>query len=100
VLDALQRYPWPGNVRELRSVVERAVILSEGPELQVALPAASSGVRPRGQTLEEVKREHIREVLEETRWRIRGPGGASEILGVKPTTLEAQMARLGIRRHS
>jgi PAS domain S-box-containing protein len=96
-MDALQRYHWPGNVRELRSVVERAVILCEGPTLQVDLPAASS-TRPIADRLKDVEREHILRVLERTGWRIRGLGGAAELLDMKPTTLESRMAKLGIRR--
>jgi PAS domain S-box-containing protein len=97
-MEALQRYRWPGNVRELRNVVERAVILCEGPELQIELPVASSTSRPRACRLEDVEREHILEVLEQTSWRVRGLGGAAELLDVRPTTLESRMAKLGIRR--
>ncbi|MCY2987252.1 MAG: sigma 54-interacting transcriptional regulator [Planctomycetota bacterium] len=100
VIDALQRYPWPGNVRELRNLIERAVIISEGTTLHVDLPTPSSLTSPRGATLEEVERNHILTVLEQTGWRIRGPGGAAETLGIKPTTLESRLGKLGIRRRS
>lgn len=98
----LQRYAWPGNVRELRNVIERAVIMSSGPELEVSTPAsAASRTRlPHTQTLVDREVEHIRTVLEMTNWRIRGTGGAAERLAVKPTTLESRMARLGISRKS
>ncbi len=95
----LQRYPWPGNVRELRNVIERAVIVATGRQLVVAAPRL--GERPVPQTamtLTELEVEHIRAVLESTSWRVRGSGGAAERLGLKPTTLESRMARLGIAR--
>jgi transcriptional regulator with GAF, ATPase, and Fis domain len=94
----LQQYPWPGNVRELRNVVERAMILAAGDTLHIELPPAAPAVSGWRMTLDEVERMHIRRVLDETAWRIRGPNGAAEVLGVKPTTLEARMAKLGIRR--
>jgi PAS domain S-box-containing protein len=98
VIESLQRYRWPGNVRELRNVVERAVIVSPGPSLLVEPPASAAGHRPSARTLEEAEREHILGVLEQTSWRIRGRGFAAEILGLKPTTLEARMAKLGLQR--
>ena len=84
---ALQRYPWPGNIRELRNVVERAMIVATGPELMVALPTAAPGARHGSRRLEDVEKNHIRDVLESTRWRIRGASGAANVLGLKPTTL-------------
>jgi transcriptional regulator with GAF, ATPase, and Fis domain len=95
---ALQRYPWPGNVRELRNAVERAVIVSDGPRLVIEPPRARGGSPRRASTLEDVEREHIRTVLENTGWRIRGRSGAAEILGLKPSTLESRMAKHGLRR--
>jgi transcriptional regulator with GAF, ATPase, and Fis domain len=95
----LQRYSWPGNVRELRNVIERAVIVSTGRQLVVAAPRL--GERPVPQTamtLNDIEIDHIRTVLESTSWRVRGSGGAAERLGLKPTTLESRMARLGITR--
>ncbi len=95
----LQAQPWPGNVRQLRNAIERAVILATGPQLIVhvpqrlaPLPLASS------LTLKGLEFEHIRSTLETTRWRIRGRGGAAERLGLKPTTLESRMAKLGLAR--
>jgi formate hydrogenlyase transcriptional activator len=92
----LRRYPWPGNVRELRNLVEREMIRATGPILSPAVPSAS----PRGlsERLVDVQIEHIRSVLESCRWRIRGVGGAAERLGLKPTTLETRMEKLGIAR--
>jgi PAS domain S-box-containing protein len=95
----LQRYSWPGNVRELRNVIERAVILSTGRQLVVPAPKPPARTVPQtAMTLAALEVEHIRSVLESTNWRVRGPGGAAERLGLKPTTLESRMARLGISR--
>jgi transcriptional regulator with GAF, ATPase, and Fis domain len=95
----LESYRWPGNVRELRNVIERAVILSTGRQLVVPVPRQFSRVPQTAMTLEALEIEHIRKVLESTNWRVRGVGGAAERLGLKPTTLESRMARLGITRH-
>lgn len=97
-IDQLQRYSWPGNVRELSNVVERAMILTTGDTLRLELPSAAGASTPARITLEESQRTQILRVLHETGWRIRGCGGAAEILGIKPTTLEARMAKLGIKR--
>lgn len=98
-LEALQRYDWPGNVRELRNVVERSMIVADGPELRLTLPDAESG-EPSAQSraLRDVERAHIQNVLKSAGGRIRGPHGAAEILGIKPPTLYAMMDRLGIDR--
>ncbi len=99
-LRALQHYSWPGNVRELRNVVERAMILVSGPRLVIDLPGSIPLPAPQPlATLAEVEREHIQRVLEFTHWRVRGAGGAAEILGLPPTTLESRMAKLGLHRH-
>ena len=95
---ALQRYSWPGNIRELRNVVERAVIVSTGPRLAIEPPGARAGRRQSTTQLADVEREHIRSVLERTGWRIRGHGGAAELLDLKPSTLEGRMEKLGLRR--
>ena len=95
---ALQQYPWPGNIRELRNVVERAMIVGTGPRLTFSVPATSAASTRRSPKLADVEREHIRSVLEITRWRIRGTGGAAETLGLLPTTLETRMAKLGLKR--
>ncbi len=99
-LRALQQNDWPGNVRELRNAVERAMILASGPTLRIDPPGVAATPAARGlATLAEVEREHIQRVLEFTHWRVRGAGGAAEILGLPPTTLESRMAKLGLRRH-
>jgi transcriptional regulator with GAF, ATPase, and Fis domain len=94
----LQRYPWPGNVRELRNVIERAVIVATGPQLVVSAPRPPTRMPQTAMTLSALEIEHIRSVLDSTNWRVRGRGGAAERLGLKPTTLESRMARLGITR--
>jgi len=123
VMDAMVNYPWPGNVRELENLIERAVLLSPGKELRVPLaefkefspvssfaaapvdftrPLAPSSPSPaaRGSlsTLDEAQRQHILQVLRQTQWRIAGPRGAAAILGIKRTTLQARMRKLGIKR--
>jgi formate hydrogenlyase transcriptional activator len=103
VLDRLVAYGWPGNVRELQNVIERAVILSPRGRFELAdIPTAPAAGSPRRQprTLEDVEREHIVETLEQTGWRVSGERGAAKILGLKRTTLEARMKKLGIVRRS
>jgi formate hydrogenlyase transcriptional activator len=97
-LAALQRYSWPGNVRELRNVIERAVIVSRGPRLVVDLPAAAPVTSKTSMRLDDLETQQIKTVLESVGWRVRGPGGAAELLGIKPNTLDSRMAKLGIFR--
>ena len=101
MMTALQRYQWPGNVRELEHVIERAVILSDGSELEpiewFSTPIGKVDHETL-QTLEELERDHIVRVLERTNWRVSGDKGAAKILGLNPTTLEARMKKLGITR--
>jgi PAS domain S-box-containing protein len=107
-LDALGRHSWPGNIRELRNVIERAMIVTHGEVLHADTPhppatgAAVSAELPAGpqaaQTLDDVQRRHILTVLEQTGWRISGPRGAAAVLGIKPTTLEYRIVKLGISR--
>jgi transcriptional regulator with GAF, ATPase, and Fis domain len=101
VIDVLKTYDWPGNVRELENVIERAVIISRGKQLELGdwLPRKinSSGTS-NAASLEDVERAHITDVLEMAGWRVSGEKGAAKILGLKPTTLEARMNKLGIKR--
>lgn len=100
-LDSLLAYSWPGNVREVENVIERAVILSPGPQLELGdwLPAPGARApETRVPTLEEIERDHIVAVLEITGWRVSGERGAAKVLGLRPTTLEARMKKLGITR--
>jgi len=107
VMDTLASYDWPGNVRELQNIIERAMILSSGAELelQTILTMPRSGTTAttqrderRGTSLAEAERAHIVRVLEECDWRIRGKEGAAERLGLKRTTLQSRMKKLGISR--
>ena len=97
-MQELQKYPWPGNVRELRNVIERNLILNSGPTFRAEVPAQEQKLSRDMRHLDEVESEYFRNVLQTTGWRIRGKRGAAEILGVKPTTLEARMKKLGISR--
>ena len=97
-MESLRTYPWPGNIRELRNVIERAVILSDGSTLRVPL-APVADLAPNGPTtLEAVERQHIAAALQKTGWRIRGADGAARLLGIKPTTLESRIKKLGLQR--
>jgi formate hydrogenlyase transcriptional activator len=119
-MDALASYSWPGNIRELENLIERAVLLSPGKELRVPSSelksttlAAVAGVDSASSfppfsspasstssisTLEEAERQHILRALKQTQWRIAGPKGAANLLGMKRTTLQARMRKLRIRR--
>ena len=95
--DTLAAYSWPGNVRELENLIERAVILSSGSTLEVPLRELGAGpASGPPATLEDTERDLILRTLEETRWRIAGPGGAAVRLGLKRTTLQSRIKRLGI----
>ena len=98
-MDALMQYPWAGNVRELRNTIERAMIVLNSAKLEIDLPKASlQAVSNENLTLKQLEIQHIRSVLESVGWKIRGKNGAAEVLGMKPTTLETRMAKLGILR--
>jgi len=94
----LKHYPWPGNIRELRNKIERAMIISTGKTLKLHLPDQDPTVANLPSTLEEVERAHVLNILERTGWRISGPRGAAEVLGLLPTTLHARMKKLGLAR--
>jgi formate hydrogenlyase transcriptional activator len=125
VMEALVNYSWPGNIRELENLIERAVLLSAGKELRVPLAelkaAAASSLGSQQSTesvsdppdlsttsvvssstpiatLEDAERQHILRALRQTNWRISGPSGAANLLGMKRTTLQARIRKLGIRR--
>jgi formate hydrogenlyase transcriptional activator len=103
-MNSMVGYPWPGNIRELQNVIERAVILSKGQELQVPLDGlkvknAEMGAPTNGATtLEEIERKHILSILEQTNWVFAGPNGAAARLGLKRPTLQFRMQKLGISR--
>jgi DNA-binding NtrC family response regulator len=119
-MDRLKSYAWPGNVRELENVIERAVILSAGDDVEVR-PEVSAATIPHvaedalgpnrcGETaaerdgtggdeamrLAEVEKQHMLAMLERARWRIEGPQGAASMLGMNPSTLRSRMKKLGI----
>jgi len=101
-MTALTNYHWPGNVRELQNLVERGVILSRGPSLDIPLARLENSSRNNhangSTTLEGVERDHILRVLSESRWVIGGPKGAAAKLGLNRTTLNNRMRKLGITR--
>ncbi|MCS6304252.1 MAG: sigma 54-interacting transcriptional regulator [Nitrospira sp.] len=101
-MKALQNYSWPGNVRELENFVERAVILTHGSDLYVSLaelkPTPSHVEHSMAITLEQAEREHILRTLRESSWVIGGTTGAAAKLGMKRTTLQSKMQKLGIAR--
>ena len=100
-MDKLVQYHWPGNVRELENIIERGTILASGnkfnvPELSVA-PGTSDNFSIR-HTLEENERHHVLWALNKTGWKVRGIGGAAELLDIHPSTLTYRMKKLGINR--
>ena len=102
-LNSLQDYHWPGNVRELESVIERAVITSQGTALQVldrfdTLKKSEELAGQEIKALAELEHDHILQVLQKTGWRIDGKNGAAVLLGLNPSTLRARMQKYGIRR--
>jgi len=99
-LDVLSRYAWPGNIRELENLVERSVILTQGTDLQVSMGELETAghLSSSTTTLEDAEREQILRALHEARWVIGGPSGAAARLGIKRTTLQSKMQKLGITR--
>jgi formate hydrogenlyase transcriptional activator len=100
---ALTNYHWPGNIRELENLIERATILSQGPRLEIQLTELKSKTKAEPlstttTTLEAAEREHILRMLRETNWVVGGPTGAAARLGMKRTTLQSKMRKLGINR--
>ena len=102
LMDRFKEYPWPGTVRELENVIERALILSPGPILQVEELLGSDAETPvtssESALLAEVERAHIEKVLSECAWKVKGHGNAAERLGLNPSTLRTRMKKLGIAR--
>jgi len=99
-MKSLESHSWPGNVRELANVIERAAIHTKGPILHLVddfehvLEEPSTSMK----SLEDMEREHIIRILDNSGWRIEGPYGAAKILGLNPSTLRARLAKLGIQR--
>ena len=104
-MEALSRYEWPGNIRELENFMERAVILTRGStldapltELKLRQQAEPVDTQRSPATLVDAEREHIRQALQNANWRVGGPSGAATKLGMKRTTLQSRMVKLGIER--
>ena len=100
-MNRLREYDWPGNVRELENIIERAVIISRGNQLEIGdwLTGNIASTTPSSlSSLADVEMEHIINILKQTNWRVSGKYGAAKILGLKPTTLGARMRKLGIIR--
>ena len=115
-MERLTAYPWPGNIRELENVIERAVILSSGPDLELAselipsiavtvddtsnagLTTDTGALNPADGSLGHIEKEHILKVLQRTNWRIEGPNGAAAILRLNPSTLRSRMKKFGLER--
>jgi DNA-binding NtrC family response regulator len=111
-IETLLSYDWPGNIRELRNVIERAAIFAQGGALEFDLPVTGAAppsvhlrtgceVEPAFLTDAEIRRrerENLFIVLQKTGWKIKGVDGASELLGIKPTTLISRMERMGLKR--
>jgi PAS domain S-box-containing protein len=104
-LDALENYDWPGNVRELESVIERAIIISNGPSLRMLdhfdTPLKASEMSGSDlKALADLERDHILHVLQKTNWRVEGKNGAAAILDINPSTLRARMRKFGVHRNN
>ena len=106
-MDALLDYDWPGNIRELENIIERAIILSRNGILEYGewipiekVPVAENAKLSIDMTLDDVEKRHIIATLKKTGWKVSGEKGAAKILGINPTTLEARMKKLGIRREA
>jgi transcriptional regulator with GAF, ATPase, and Fis domain len=102
-MNKLLSYHWPGNVRELEHVIERAMILSDGPEISFPglKPTSNEALfseNPQSMSLADVERSHIEKVLTMTHWRVNGPKGAASLLGLKPSTLFFRIKKLGIKK--
>ena len=107
-LAAFVAYSWPGNVRELQNEVERAMILARGGAPSFAAPGTAAGATPsQGEGLDRIvsesewqglQRENMVRALRATKWRVDGPGGAADLLGLRPTTLRSRMAAMGVER--
>jgi transcriptional regulator with GAF, ATPase, and Fis domain len=100
-MEKLIKYDWPGNVRELENVIERAVILSYGPYLhlpELVRESQFASSYKKIVSLQENERNHIRWALKHTGWKIRGRGGAAELLRIHPNTLDYRIKKLGIKR--
>lgn len=102
-LNDLMNYDWPGNIRELENVIQRAMVISQSNILELRDPEISKGQNrtttvSKSLKLFDIETQHIKTVLQKTSWKVSGTNGAAELLGLKPSTLEAKMKKLGIIR--
>ena len=101
-MDALTNYDWPGNIRELQNVIERSVVLSNGPTLHVAMPeigrSAPVALHDMAANVSDAERARILQVLKEAKGQVGGPDGAAARLGLKRTTLQSRMRKYNIAR--
>jgi transcriptional regulator of acetoin/glycerol metabolism len=97
-MDRLLGYYWPGNVRELKNLIERAMIMSAGTTLHIERLEAEETANLQNIRLQDIERNHIKQVLESTGWRISGMKGAARLLDIKVSTLRSRMKKLGIER--
>ncbi|MBM4308731.1 MAG: hypothetical protein FJ123_18550 [Deltaproteobacteria bacterium] len=100
-MNKLIQYDWPGNIRELENIIERGTILSHGATFYVpklGIDSLEFGPQREYSTLRENERRHIQWALLKTGWKVRGPGGAAELLEIHPSTLAFKMKKLGIQR--
>ena len=101
-MQRLVAYRWPGNIRELENVLERAVILTMGPTLEIEVDLLATTTAPSEtaplSSLEAIESRHFLTVLRQTNWVIEGPRGAAQILGLHPNTLRSRLKKLGIAR--
>jgi transcriptional regulator with GAF, ATPase, and Fis domain len=100
-MSKLIQYDWPGNIRELENIIERGTILTHGPTFYVpklSIDSLEFGLQKEHLTLRENERHHIESALLKTGWKIRGPGGAAELLEIHPSTLAFKMKKLGVQR--
>jgi len=98
LIDALQAYPWPGNIRELENIVERAIILSNGPQLLIGEFELPNKSLPKSARLSDIERAHILTVLQDCGWKITGQHGAAKRLALPASTLRDRMRKLEISR--
>jgi formate hydrogenlyase transcriptional activator len=101
-IEHLSQYTWPGNIRELQNIIERAVILSRSPTVEIDhefLPLSRPSPQENDSVnLQDMERRHLLHVLDKTHWKIHGPWGAAEQLGVNPSTLRSRLKKLGLKR--
>ncbi|MEQ9618380.1 MAG: sigma 54-interacting transcriptional regulator [Deltaproteobacteria bacterium] len=100
-IDLFENYTWPGNIRELQNIIERAIVISGGPIIDIEESMLEQNIKIQGyqsDKLEDIERSHIKRVLNQTNWAIEGNKGAAKILGMHPSTLRFRIKKLGISK--